>query len=170
MNIGLHCSRREVFERNGTHGSDILSHGNFLLYLHYFIFGPDLPAATIVSLQKRIHESGGYLSGSDYPELDSIVREAIRNHCLDPKEAAEEFFKLGLECVLDLYLARHFRDTAKRIKRASGRMRGHAPFVRSGFAPTLTPGRSSRESQKYRHPTGPGPRQAAVACAWQGSV
>jgi hypothetical protein len=47
LNVGLKRSRIEVFEGNGTRGEDIFEHPHFLLYLRYFVFGPDLPKATI---------------------------------------------------------------------------------------------------------------------------
>lgn len=116
LNIGVSCSREEVFERNGTRGNDILFHGNFVKYLRYFLFGPDLPAATMTAFQQRVKECGGFVSGSDYPDLDQIVRSAVRTHRLYPGDAAEEFFKLALECGLEPFTARHFRDTAKKIR------------------------------------------------------
>src|SRR5437773_7602245 len=45
LNIGSRKSRKQVFESNGTVGEAIYSHGNFLKYLRYFIFGPALPVA-----------------------------------------------------------------------------------------------------------------------------
>lgn len=117
FNIGGTRSREGVFEKNGTSGNAILKHPHFLPYLHYFIFGPRLPDATITMFGQRVKESGGFVSGSDWPDLDGIVRQAIRQHGLDASDAAEEFFKLALECGLDRFLARHFRDTAKKTRK-----------------------------------------------------
>jgi len=33
LNIGVSCSKQQVFERNGTHGTAIFGHGNFISYL-----------------------------------------------------------------------------------------------------------------------------------------
>lgn len=117
LNIGLKCSRKEVFDRNGCKGEAIFGHGSFLSYLRYFVFGPALPPEVMEAFQQRLSESGGFISGSDCPDLDGIIRQAIRDHALDSSDAAEEFHKLALECGIEPNLAWRFRDTAKKVRR-----------------------------------------------------
>ncbi|HBO4529608.1 TPA: hypothetical protein L4U56_003962 [Pseudomonas aeruginosa] len=89
-------SRRDIFEKNGTSGNEILKHPNFLKYLEYFICGPDLPSTV---LEKFKSESrSGHLSGSDLNDLTPYARSCVRQYLLEPRHAAEEFFKLAVEC------------------------------------------------------------------------
>lgn len=90
-------SRKEVFERNGTSGDEILAHPNFLKHLEYFICGPDLPAAAIEKFKTEASASG-YLTGGDINDLEPIARSYVRANGLDPHYAADEFFKLAVEC------------------------------------------------------------------------
>lgn len=90
-------SREDVFERNGTAGVEILSHPHFLKYLEYFIFGPDLPLSTIDAFKKAASYNG-YLDGEDISDLIPDAKALVRQRRLDPHDAAEEFFKLALEC------------------------------------------------------------------------
>ncbi|MDP3072299.1 MAG: hypothetical protein Q8N18_18555 [Opitutaceae bacterium] len=115
FNLGKNYSRKDQFERRGNQGDAIYTHPHFLKYLRYFLFGPDLPPTAIGAFAQRVTESGGFVSDSDYPDLNQIVRQAIKTYGLDPAAAAEEFFKLALECGLDPSTARRFRDTAKKI-------------------------------------------------------
>jgi hypothetical protein len=115
FNVGSTLSRREQFERNGTRGDEILVHPHFLKYLEYFIFGPDLPTEAITALSDRVKEEE-FISGSDIPELCDIVRRQTSRHRLAPRTAADEFFKLAIECGLDLSVARQIRDAAARVR------------------------------------------------------
>jgi len=114
FNIGSKKSRKEVFESNGTVGSDILSHGHFLPYLHYFIFGPNLPGEVIASFCELAYSSG-YVSGSDVEALRKEAKTSTRLYKLEPKVAAEEFFKLALESGIDVNYARSIRDAVRVI-------------------------------------------------------
>ncbi|TFW13366.1 hypothetical protein E4L96_19915 [Massilia arenosa] len=90
-------SRQQIFELNGTSGRAIYAHGNFLKYLEYFIFGPDLPES-IVALFKETMWCSGYLTSGDVNDLAPKARAAVRSARLNPSVAAEEFYKLTLEC------------------------------------------------------------------------
>ncbi len=90
-------SRRQVFEKNGTSGRQILAHPHFLPYLEYFVFGPKL-SAKILQEFRTASSFSGYLTGSDVHDLSPAARLAVRNDQLNPHEAAEEFHKLVLEC------------------------------------------------------------------------
>lgn len=99
-NVGGHgSSHRDIFEKNGTRGNDIARHAHFLPFLHYFIYGPDLPAAVIDAFQAKVDECGMVTSGDVIP-LGKTARQLTKNAGLNRKKAAEEFFKLALE--LDL--------------------------------------------------------------------
>jgi hypothetical protein len=104
-NIRTKMSHKEIFEKNGTFGEDIFKHRHFLPYLHYFIFGPDLPKETINAFS-QIVRAEPFISGSDMPGLRKFVQSETRKFRLNPKNADEEFYKLALEWGIDKDLAR----------------------------------------------------------------
>lgn len=108
-------SRKQVFERNGTRGESIFRHPHFLKYLRYFIYGPDLPASVIQDFEGKV-VSCGRVSPSDVIPLANYARQQARAFGLDPSVAAEEFFKLALECGLDASDAGSIRSTVKRLR------------------------------------------------------
>ena len=114
-NVGRNYSHQEQFERNGTHGDDIFEHGHFLPYLRYFIYGPDLPAATIAGFC-AIANDGLLTTGMQLDRLRAFVRAEVRKRGLDPHDAAEEFYKLAFECEMDR-VARSVRDAALSARR-----------------------------------------------------
>jgi hypothetical protein len=89
-------SRQDVFEKNGTTGSEILAHPNFMKYLEYFVCGPNLPPEVIAEFKDAAHFSG-YLTGGDVIDLIPRARAAVRSARLEPHEASGEFHKLVLE-------------------------------------------------------------------------
>lgn len=109
-NVGSQRSRREIFEGNGTRGDQILEHPHFLPYLKYFIFGPDLPEATISGFC-TIANDGLLTTSMQLDQLRAYARREVRQRGLDRRHAAEEFYKLAYECDLD-HLARSVRDAA----------------------------------------------------------
>jgi hypothetical protein len=117
LNIGGHGkSRKQVFEANGTSGEAILRDGNFLKYLKYFLFGPDLPDPTINEFIKIVEDDLGS-SGEVREQLRRFVRaETRRLPSQRAQDFAEEFFKLALESGLDLSLAVSIRDAARTTK------------------------------------------------------
>lgn len=82
-------SRQNVFERNGTSGSEILAHPHFMKYLHYFACGPDLPPAVIAEF-KEVARFSGYLTGGDVVDLIPVARAAVRLGQFEPTGAADE--------------------------------------------------------------------------------
>lgn len=114
-NTSSNKSHKEIFEMNGTSGNDIYKHPHFWPFLHYFIYGPDLPEATKEAFL-QIVSSEEYISGSDMPGLRKFVRSETRKYGLNPKGAAEEFYKLSLECGIEEYLARMIRDAVRTIR------------------------------------------------------
>lgn len=103
-NVGARRSRQQVFEDNGTTGDAIFRHGNFLKHLKYFIEGPALPRVVIDGFCELIAHD------DDRDRARAYVRAQIRSNQLERRAAAEEFYKLALECGLDEPFARSLRD------------------------------------------------------------
>lgn len=82
-NVGGHgLSRLQVFEKNGTRGEAIFRHGNFLKYLQYFLFGPDLPKALIEAFQVHVRECGEPFTSGDALTVADAARQLTREHGL----------------------------------------------------------------------------------------
>ena len=96
-------SWQKSFEVNGTTGDAIWRDGNFLKYLQYFIYGPDLPAKVIA----EICDSDGMES------YWSLAKHLVKKNRLDPRKTADELYKLFLECDRPLFEAREVRDAVK---------------------------------------------------------
>lgn len=90
-------SRQQIFEKNGTTEAEICAHPNFLKFLEYFIYGPDLPK-TVLEKFKDTMSFSGYLTAGDINDLTPEARAFVRASQLNPYEAADEFHKLALEC------------------------------------------------------------------------
>jgi hypothetical protein len=86
----------DIFESNGTKGTDICRHGNFVKHLHYFINGPDLPTAVLDGFLEIINEDRG-TSGMLMKELQKYVRKSVRDYGLVPSNAATNFWRLCQE-------------------------------------------------------------------------
>ncbi|MFO0802821.1 MAG: hypothetical protein U0791_06825 [Gemmataceae bacterium] len=89
-------SRQQVFESNGTTGRDILRHPHFMAHLRYFLNGPDLPRPVIEGFCKVIEDDAG-TSGMVLDQIKAFVRKAVRDRRLNPRHAADEFYKLAHE-------------------------------------------------------------------------
>jgi hypothetical protein len=105
-------SRAQIFEKNGTCGEAIFRHPHFLKYMHYFLYGPDLPPQVIEAFQKKIADIG-FVTSSDIIPLGAFGRQLARAKRLDSGDPAEEFFKLALDCGLELYQPRSICDSVK---------------------------------------------------------
>lgn len=108
-------SRKQVFEGNGTCGDEILGHPSFLKHLEYFICGPELPAVVIERFKSEATGSG-YLTGGDINDLTPFARSCVRSNGLDPHRAAEEFFKLAVECGAMPSSAESVRSSVRAVK------------------------------------------------------
>lgn len=89
-------SRRDSFLRHGHDDETLMRHGHFLRYLRYFIYGADLPEAVLQSFVRAAKSCGPITSG-DIAPLSAKARQLARAHRLEPKAAADEFFKLCLD-------------------------------------------------------------------------
>jgi len=108
---GRGFSRREIFKKNVTRGSDIYRDGNFVKYLRYFVFGPDLPVPVMEAFQEKAKSMSG-----DSIALGDLGRQLTRSHGLNAGEAAEEFYKLALDCGRGADDARVVRDRVKKMR------------------------------------------------------
>jgi hypothetical protein len=108
-------SRQDIFEKNGTSGDEILEHPNFLGYLDYFVFGPKLPIGVIQQFREMARFSG-HLTVGDVNDLMPGARAAVRSAQLDPSHAADEMYKLALECGAMPSSAEIIRDTIRRVR------------------------------------------------------
>jgi hypothetical protein len=116
-NIGGHgLSRQQIFEKNGTRGAAIFRHGNFVKYLRYFIFGPDLPEGLIEAFRTKVSDCGQPFTSGDAIAVADFARQLTRARGLSAAHAAEEFYKLTLDCDLDADDARTVRDTVQKVR------------------------------------------------------
>ena len=90
-------SYQRLFENNGTEGEDILRHASFLKFLRYFMRGPDLPLPVIEAFSDVVESCGPVTSG-DVEILRKNARTLTKQYSLPPHHAADEFYKLVLEC------------------------------------------------------------------------
>lgn len=104
-------SRQQVFESNGTSGTDIFRHPHFIPYLRHFIHGPDLPESVMQGLCDILNEDRG-TSGMLMDQYRKYARSCVRQHQLSPPDAATEFFRLGVEIGMELHDARTLRVAA----------------------------------------------------------
>jgi hypothetical protein len=96
---GREKSRKQVFERNGCIGDEIFRHPHFLEYLRYFLYGADLPDAVTQEF-RSIARFMGEVTPKSITFLSKPARNMARAYALDPHEAGDEFYKLGLDCGL----------------------------------------------------------------------
>lgn len=112
---GRASSHLDVFKRNGTSGDDVFRHPHFLKYLHYFLFGPDLPKPVSQAFCQTVSDCAPVTSG-DVEALCAKAKDLARRHHLDRSDSAEAFYRLALECELDEGTARMIRDNVKRLR------------------------------------------------------
>lgn len=111
--IGGHGSSREQwFRRNAQPGTVIFRHPHFLKYLHYFIYGPDLPERVMSAFAAEVEDCDMITSGDILP-LAKFARQQARTRGLDAKSGCEEFYKLALELGLDADQARTIRNQVR---------------------------------------------------------
>ncbi len=114
--IGGHGrSHLQVFEKSGARGSAIFRHGNFVKYLRYFVYGPNLPKSVIEAFQQKIAECGQLFTSGDSIMIRDFARQLARSNGLN-HEDAEEFYKLALESGLDANDALSVRNMVKQVR------------------------------------------------------
>jgi hypothetical protein len=108
-------SRRAGFEGAGCYGDDIFRHTTFLKYLHYFLFGADLPSSVKADFSKEVAGCGPITSG-DMQTLTKAARQLTRAKALEPKRASEEFYKLAIDCGLNSDSAGYVRKAVRQAR------------------------------------------------------
>jgi len=95
---------------------DVFRHGNFVKYLRYFLYGPDLPETVIESFQRKVIRCGKPFTSSDANEIADFARGLTRSHGLDTYKAPGEFYKLALDCQLDTEDAGVIRQSVMQVR------------------------------------------------------
>jgi hypothetical protein len=113
---GHGSSRKEIIERNDP-PTPMVRNPAFVKYLHYFLYGPDLPSEVIEAFGEKVAACGKLFTGTDAMEVGDLALRLTRSNGLDPYQAPEEFQKLALECGLRVHHARSVRDRVMRARR-----------------------------------------------------
>ena len=79
------------------------------------MLGADLPQTAIDEFSAKAF-SYGHVSPSDALELGRLAKDLTRKHELAPHDAAEEFYKLALDCGIYQGHAISIRDAVKEIR------------------------------------------------------
>ncbi len=108
-------SYRELFIRNGNVGEEIYRHPHFLKFLSYFIYGAKLPEPVIKAFSDEVTKCEPVTSGDIVP-LGKSARTQARLYRLSPHSAAEEFYKLALDCGLSQMYASAVRQSVKQAR------------------------------------------------------
>lgn len=115
FNIGTQKSRLQVFESSGVTGHAIFKDPRFLDYLRYFIYGPSLPDQVIVEFCNLAYPYE-YISGGEIEDLREMARSLTREHNLISKDVACEFFKLAIECRINVYSAQSIKNAVRTLR------------------------------------------------------
>ncbi len=99
-----------------SRGDAIFRRPHFVKYLRYFVYGPDLPKPVIEAFQQKVIDCGTPFTSGDSITLRDFARHLTRSHGLAAGDAAEEFYKLALDCGLDAGDARSVRDVVKKLR------------------------------------------------------
>jgi hypothetical protein len=95
-------------------GDAVLKHRHYLPFLRYFLHGPNLPGDVIEQFKQTLADCGQVTSG-DIAILANCAKHLVHRYYLKPRESAEEFHKLALECELTSFEARSIRDSIRKM-------------------------------------------------------
>jgi hypothetical protein len=109
------ASRFDNFRANAGSKDEVFRHPHFLPYLHYFIYGSDLPS--------RLKEEFLAKTESSWVkehELSELARQLVRKYDL-PRHPGnyrlkDEFYQLALDCDCDERVARSVREAVMKVK------------------------------------------------------
>jgi hypothetical protein len=108
-------SRLEPFLRNAGDIEKVVRHPHFLPYLHYFIYGADLPAALKLEFSKKAEDY--WVKPS---ELAKLARQLVRKYDIERPplnyRLKDVFYQLALDCGCDEGTARWVRDAVMKVK------------------------------------------------------
>lgn len=105
-------SLKQVFEGNGTRGSQIFEHPHFLPILNYWVCGAKLDDVIRHAFWSAVKKCGGVTSG-DVATLAELASRLAKEHGLENYAAQEEFYKLALDCCVS---PRYAADIGKAIR------------------------------------------------------
>jgi len=80
------------------------------------LYGPDLPKPVLAAFQQKVIDCGEPFTSGDSITVGDFARHLTRSHHLEAGIAAEEFYKLALDCGLDSGGARSVRDAVKTVR------------------------------------------------------
>jgi hypothetical protein len=109
-------SKQEVFEKNGTSGEDIYRHPHFLYYFSYFLSGASLSSLVKEGFKQQVDRCGSITSG-DISTLSNWVNQLTKSNKLDQGEGSEEFFKLAIECGINVSYSASIVKGIRKTKR-----------------------------------------------------
>jgi hypothetical protein len=111
---GTH-SRHESFLRNAGTDEEVVRHPHFLPYLHYFIYGADLPAALKQEFQQKADDY--WVKPGD---LAKCAKQLVRKYDIERHpmnyRVKDAFYQLALDCGCDKGTARSVRDAVTQVK------------------------------------------------------
>ena len=109
------ASRFERFRNNAGGADEVLRHPHFLPYLHYFIYGANLPAALKQELQRKA-EDHWVKSGDAAKFAQQLVRKYnLARHPMNYR-LKEVFYQLALDCGCTEGTARSVRGAVMKVK------------------------------------------------------
>ncbi len=111
----LKGSRQEMFERNGTRGSEIFEHPNFLTRLRYLVFGAELPSSVVRRFSDFVQRYQP-IGSDDVGDLLKLTKDLANEFRIQPHKASEEFFKLALDCGVHLMWAQYLDEHVGKMK------------------------------------------------------
>lgn len=115
-NVGGHGrSKKDILAGNHRGRGHFAEDPHYLQYLRFFICGPDLPEMLCNDFHTRVEECGQVTSG-DVEPLALHARTLARYYGLVGRDVRDEFFKLALDCGLEVDYARVVRDAVGRSK------------------------------------------------------
>ena len=107
-------SRMQVFAGNGTSGTAIFGHGNFLRHLRYFIHGAALPDSIKARIASSVGDTSNFTSG-DLEPIRKLARQLARSSGLGAS-SADAFFQLMNDTGLNPNCADSVRRTVLSVR------------------------------------------------------
>lgn len=94
-------SREQLFARNGSAADEAFVQFGCLPTFRYMLFGANLPVGVVAAFEAEVGDPR-WVSLGDALDHGRFARNLVRQHCLDPSHAGDEFFKLALDLWLSV--------------------------------------------------------------------
>lgn len=108
-------SRFTYFKKNAGSTDKVLKHPHFLPYLHYFIYGADLPPALKQEFEKKAADY--WVKAGDLAKFaQQLVRKYNRERHPLNYRLKDDFYQLALDAGCDEGTARQVRDAVAKLK------------------------------------------------------